>query len=389
MQNNLNLLHTVSGLRNDAGGSRHFPASLCEAMGRVGHRLHLLSQDDAPSHDPCKLPDENFVKTSLLPLTLSSKRLKFHYSVCFSKTFESICKSERIQIVHDHGLWLPSNHSSASVSKRLGIPFVIHPHGMLERNALEIHSWKKSLAWRLYQRKDLEIATMFVATSESEAKSIRAIGFDQPIAVIPIGVDIPDIGTKTRPNKMRQAVFLSRIHPIKGLTDLVEAWAKVRPTNWKMVIAGPDEENHRSEIEREVNNRGLTDSFVFVGPVYGKLKEDLFKQSDLFILPSKSENFGLVVAEALSYGIPVLTTDRTPWKSLLSQQCGWWVEKSVVALADAISDATSLTDAERETMGLRGKAFVEKEFSWSKIAKKMVMAYEWVLGASRQPEFIV
>lgn len=385
----MKILQSLAGLNNSAGGSRHATTTLCEALGRHGVTVFLVSQDDAPAHDPCILPDRRYVETHMLDLTIKLNGLKLNYSFQFAETLNKICKQNKIQILHDNGLWLPCNHSAASIAGRYGIPLVIHPHGMLERNALEVHSWKKSLAWRLYQRKDLEIATMFVATSESEAKSIRAIGFDQPIAVIPIGVDIPDIGTKTRPNKMRQAVFLSRIHPIKGLTDLVEAWAKVQPTNWKMVIAGPDEENHRSEIERAVANRGLTDSFVFVGPAYGKFKEDLFKQSDLFILPSKSENFGLVVAEALSYGIPVLTTDRTPWKSLVSHQCGWWVEKSVDALAEAISNATSLTDAERETMGSRGRGFVEKEFSWSKVANKMIMAYEWVLGISPRPEFIM
>ena len=389
MQYKLNILQTVSGLRNDSGGSRHFPTSLSEALGRLGHKIHLISQDDAPSGDTCEVPDPKFVTTHLLKLTVRSKRLKFYYSVRFSKTVERTCSSEKIQIVHDHGLWLPSNHSSAAVSRRLGIPLVIHPHGMLEKNALEVHSWKKALAWGIYQKKDFDKATIFVATSQGEARTIRSLGFGQPVAVIPIGVDLPDLERQTQNRQVRQALFLSRIHPIKGLTDLVDAWAKVRPPNWKMVIAGPDEENHRSEIERAVANLGLSDCFIFKGPVYGKLKADLFNESDLFVLPSKSENFGLVIAEALSYGIPVITTDRTPWESLVSKQCGWWVEKTVDALAEAISDATSLSDAERKKMGSRGRDFVESEFSWPMVADKMIMAYQWVLGKSPQPKFII
>lgn len=385
----LKILHTLAGLNNTSGGSRHATTSLCEALGRRGLKVYLVSQDDSPPDDPCIIPDRRYLETRLLKLTIALRGLKFNYSHKFSDVIKKICAQHKIRIMHDNGMWLPSNHSTASIAKQLGIPLVIHPHGMLEKSALEVRSWKKSLAWCLYQRRDLEIAAMFVATSYQEAATIREKGFPQPIAVLPIGVDLPSLEPQTQNRQVRQALFLSRIHPIKGLTDLVDAWAKVRPPNWKMVIAGPDEENHRSEIERAVANLGLSDSFIFKGPVYGKLKADLFNESDLFVLPSKSENFGLVIAEALSYGIPVITTDRTPWESLVSKQCGWWVEKTVDALAEAISDATSLSDAERKKMGSRGRDFVESEFSWPMVADKMIMAYEWVLGKSPKPKFII
>lgn len=389
MDYNLNILQTVSGLRNDSGGSRHFPAYLSEALGRLGHKIHLISQDDAPFGDICEVPDPKIVTTHLLKLTVRNQTLKFYYSVRFSETVECICSSQKIKIVHDHGLWLPSNHSSAAVSRRLGIPLVVHPHGMLEKSALEVSSWKKSLAWGVYQKRDLKSVKMFVATSQREAASLREKGFDQPIAVIPIGVDTPDLGTSKKDKQVREALFLSRIHPIKGLADLVDAWAKVRPMNWKMVIAGPDEENHRSQIERAVAKRGLSDSFLFPGPAYGKLKDDLLKKADLFILPSKTENFGLVVAEALSYGVPVITTQGTPWDILKHHHCGWWVEKTVDRLAEAISIATSITDEEREQMGFRGRSLVQKEFSWSKVACQMIESYKWILGQAEKPEFII
>jgi glycosyltransferase involved in cell wall biosynthesis len=220
-----------------------------------------------------------------------------------------------------------------------------------------------------------------------EADHLRALGLTAPIAVVPNGVPLPDTWKQRAPSngQPRQALFLSRIHPKKGLLNLMDAWAAVRPSGWRLVVAGPDEQGHRAEVERRARAQGVAADVTFTGPVDDDAKWALYRASDLFVLPTFSENFGVVVAEALACGVPALTTTGAPWRVLAAARCGWWVAPEVAALTDALRDATARSDAERLAMGQRGRALVEARFSWNQVAADLHAAYRWLLGESRLP----
>jgi len=258
---------------------------------------------------------------------------------------------------------------------------------MLEPWALSYRRWKKAPVWWLWERRVISSAAVLHATAETEAANIRRLGIKNPIAVIPNGVDIPDRGRRGGGSGQpdRTVLFLSRIHPIKGLLNLVRAWALVRPAGWHLVIAGPDEGRHEQEVRRAVRQAGVEESVVFRGPVYGDAKWELLRSADVFVLPSYSENFGVAVAEALACGVPVITTQATPWNVLSQYQCGWWVPVGVEPLAGALREAIGMSDAERRAMGERGRRLVEEKFSWPKIAREMKEVYEWVLGGGPKP----
>jgi glycosyltransferase involved in cell wall biosynthesis len=363
---------------------------LCAAQAAQGINVHIVSQAKSSLAGTKNLFYPQNVEIHLALLALDSERLRFKYSPFFHRKVEDLCRKEGIQIIHNHDLWLPSNHAAARVARRLGIPLVIQPHGTLAPWALAHRAWKKRLAWALYQRRDLETASLFVATSDQEAESIRKVGLRQPIAIIPIGIDLPaSVEPIHREVMTRHALFLSRIHPVKGLLNLVAAWDQVRPKGWKMIVAGPDEENHRVQVERAVKNAKLEQDFEFVGPVTGVAKEMLYREADLFILPTFSENFGIVIAEALSYGVPVITTHGAPWQTLVTNGCGWWVEVGAQPLAEAIRRAVALSDAERHEKGKRGRAFVETELSWPEIASEMLAVYDWIGGIGTKPKYVL
>ncbi len=155
---------------------------------------------------------------------------------------------------------------------------------------------------------------------------------------------------------------MGRIHRSKGLLNLVQAWAKVRPPNWKIILAGPDEENHRAEVEAAISQNHLGGVFEFTGLVDGQHKWDLYQRADLFILPTFTENFGLTVAEALAVGVPVITTHGAPWADLENYRCGWWVEIGAAPLAEALRQATSITEETRNEMGQRGRELASEKF---------------------------
>lgn len=268
---------------------------------------------------------------------------------------------------------------------------------MLEPWALRHKPWKKRFAWWLYQRRDLQRAQCLIATSDGEARSLRYLGFVVPIATVPNGVDVPEQlpavrGAEPAPVRRdwrtRTALFLGRIYPIKGLPMLIEAWARVRPAGWRLCIVGPDEAGHQKQVEAAVASAGLGNVVSFVGPVHPTLKRDSFLAADLFVLPSYSESFGMAVAEALSYGVPVLTTTGAPWSIVKERGCGWWVEPTVDGIVDGLRQATALDSATLRDMGLIGRALVSKEFSWKGVADVMLSTYQDVLlrtNHQRQP----
>jgi glycosyltransferase involved in cell wall biosynthesis len=292
-------------------------------------------------------------------------------------------------LVHDHGLWLPTNHAAARAAAHAGVPYVVSTRGMLTAWALQFNASKKKVAWALYQRRDLRSARLFHATAQEEVEDIRRVGLRQPIALVPNGVEIPDrVLTQPPDRTTRKALFLSRIHPKKGLLNLVKAWGEVRPQGWELVLAGPDEGDHRAEVERMIRELRL-EGVTWTGEVDDQAKWGLYYDADLFVLPTFSENFGIVVAEALAAGVPAITTTGAPWAVLEERGCGWWIDTGVEALVAALEEATALPYERRLEMGKRGRRYVEEELSWDHVAAEMRAAYAWLLGEGPRPDSVV
>ncbi len=262
---------------------------------------------------------------------------------------------------------------------------------MLESWALSFRSFKKKIAWSLYQERDLKSASLFFATSQAEAESIRRLGFSQPIAVIPNGVDMPEAEFPSSSERLvqreRNVMFMSRIHPKKGLKNLLEAWAQLDTDGWKLILAGPDEKGHLQEVLGYARELQIEKKIDYIGVVEGTQKARLLQNADLFILPSFSENFGVVVVEALAYGVPVISTFGTPWQGLVENNCGWWVDAEPNALAGALRGAMALSDDERSEMGVRGRKYA-RQFDWDQIAKDAADVYRWLLDRTDRPDCV-
>ncbi len=291
-------------------------------------------------------------------------------------------------VIHIHGTWTPILTVASYLANAGNIPVVVSPHGCLEPWALQHRGWKKRLALALYQKRVFSNASMMVATARQELESIRQLDIRAPVAVIANGVDIPTTVTHSRAG-LRKFLFLSRIHPIKGLPDLVAAWALVRQPGWRVIIAGPDEGGHLEEIRAQIDTLGLGGDFEFAGLVTGDRKETLFAEADVFVLPTYSENFGIAVAEALARGVPVITTTGAPWEDIETWRCGWWVQPGVEGVARALLAAMNTRREELNEMGQRGMQLVKEKYSWDQIGCSALEAYRWMLGRSQhRPDFV-
>jgi len=285
-------------------------------------------------------------------------------------------------IFHDNGIWRSHNHALSRQATELGVPRIVSTRGMLEPWSFHHKALKKRLAWSLYQMRDLQRATCLHATAKQEAVNLCRLGLGVPIITIPNGVDIPADAELQRyrtsivGNKRKVALFLSRLNPVKGLRMLIEAWARIRPPGWTLNIAGPDERGHRAEIERLVLLNGLADDITFLGTIAPEKRGYVYATANLFILPTHSENFGMVVAEALAHGLPVLTTTGAPWAQLIAQRCGWWVAPTTETIAGALREATSCDVSTLREMGGRGREYVRVDYSWPVVARAMLDVYK-------------
>jgi len=291
-------------------------------------------------------------------------------------------------VFHDNGIWLPYSGVVHNLAQKLGIPVITSTEGMLDPWPMRYGRIRKLAAWHIYQKGRLEKNVLLHASSNAEAENLRNLGLQLPIAVITIGTDIPvqpSLQKPGRPGK-KTVLFLSRIHPKKGLLNLVKAMDYLRPPDWTVVIAGYDENGYQAIVEKAVQDAGLMHTFTFVGPVDEEQKWGLYHSADLFILPTHSENFGIVIPEALASETPVITTRGTPWKDLIDYNCGWWVEPSVEGIIDGLENAFSLDDLQLKQMGKNGRVLVEEKYSWPPIAKNLNDVYQWMLKKGPKPE---
>lgn len=293
-------------------------------------------------------------------------------------------------VIHVHGLWSQCSRSAWQASRKCGARLVVTPHGMLLPWARNHKRLRKAVAWYLYQRKIIMDADCVHATSENEAEELRSIGVRKPIAVIPLGVESVSEPCKAPFSGRRTALYLGRLHPVKGLDRLVKAWALVGPMHpsWQLSIVGPDQENYRGFLEL-TSQKMKCSNLEFGGFASGIEKSKLLSASDLFVLPSLSENFALTILEALSYGVPVVASTASPWKEVVTIGCGWHVDPEIQILARTLDEAMSITDEHRRTMGKNGRAWVMREFSWSKSASKLYAVYLWLSERNGRPEFII
>ena len=296
------------------------------------------------------------------------------------------------KVLHIHGLWRMPNVYPGFAAARAGAPLVLSPRGMLGSPALAFSKQQKKLFWHIWQRRALRALDCIHVTAASELEDVRAFGLKTPAALIPNGIDVPKHPlTVTKQDKAsRQVLHLGRIHPKKGIDRLLRAWSHIDDSraNWELRIIGPSEGGYLEELKALALQLKLK-NVSFEGPIYGEEKQQAYANADLFVLPTLHENFGMVVAEALAQGTPVISTKGAPWEGLIAERCGWWIEHGPDALAAAITDAMALSSEERLRMGARGRDWMRRDFSWDAIAEKMEGVYQWCAGQGDRPECVV
>jgi glycosyltransferase involved in cell wall biosynthesis len=292
-------------------------------------------------------------------------------------------------LLHLHGLWNFTVWSAVRQAKNNGLPFIISPRGMLDNGSMTHHAWRKRLAYHVLERNNLLAAAGLHATSTTEADVLKSYGFNN-VFVIPNGVEDSPTSSRTT-NELKGKlglncfdkliVFLGRIHPIKRLDLLAQAFIQINQQvpEARLIIAGPDENNFKKLIEPLFEP--IRESIFWFGEIGQKEKWELLRMADAFVACSDSESFGLSIAEAMFAGAPLVVTRTCPWDVIEKVGCGYWVEQNSVAIADAMIQLLT-NQAEAKSMGERGKVYAKENFSWAPIAERMAECYQRTIIAS-------
>jgi glycosyltransferase involved in cell wall biosynthesis len=250
---------------------------------------------------------------------------------------------------------------------------------------MHVKRFKKQLAMLLYQKKDLQMANCILATSQMEAHNVRNLGIYSPVAVIPNGIDITEYKCRGEIEKYsikKQILFLSRIDPKKGIEYLIEAWKilKSQYRDWNVIIVGNGEESYILRLKTLISKYGLEECIRILPPAFGEDKYKLYCESSLFVLPTYSENFGMVIAEAMSCGVPVITTNGTPWHELNTKKLGWCIDLSLNNLIKSISEAIDLGQDRLFELGQLSSRHVYENYQYNEVANRMISVYKWVIN---------
>jgi len=397
LMNKVRILHLTSFVGKRSFGIGYGTLNLLRGQQSLAQKVTVWSCDSEVEARQLEMQNQLHPNTIRTFPILGPSRLAYSPSMGLAITKQI----NEYDIIHQNGLWTAISRLTNRWRSQTGKPTVIAPHGSLDCHALRRSIWKKRLALFLYERENLRKATCLHALSPREAEGFRAFGLCNPIAIIPAGISEEWLQSRGNASAFRQRImlpeetrillFLGRITPIKNLPMLIRSMANLKSilVNWKLIIAGVNEFGHQKELEKLIKKLSLQSYVKFTGPLYGSEKRDAFAAADLFVLPSYTENFAQVVAEALGAGVPVLTTKGCPWEEIVTESCGWWVEISEESIGQALQEAIQKPRAELCEMGARGKKLIAEKYTIKRFAEQTIDLYNWLLGRGPKPDFVV
>lgn len=371
--------HIVPSLEDRHGGPSRSVRALAAAQAAQAHRVDLLATREgleplAPGHAGAA---QELIFARQRPLSL-----------CRSPGLAAELLATPADLLHNHALWLLPLRYAAAAARRHDRPLVISPRGMLSGWAHRHRRWRKWLAEHLVHPGAFATAAGWHATSAAEAADLRALGFKQPVCVAPNGVDLPDpaalaaaraawVGLCPALASRPVALFYSRFHRKKRLRELVDLWFSAPRGDWFLLIAGVPEEYTVPEIQDWIARAGGRDRAAVFD---GRGLPPPYAAAQLFLLPTHSENFGLVVAEALAAGLPALVTDGAPWLELADHGAGWcgpWPDYAAALAAWLAQPASALV-----AQGRQGRAWMERDYSWTGAARTLGSFYRELAHAA-------
>jgi glycosyltransferase involved in cell wall biosynthesis len=385
------ILHIIPYMHPSAGGPPVVVENFIRESNRLGHRSSIIS---TPSY--CHGDPSNLLKRleQLAPTTF----LNFLEVVpVLSRTGSAKINAhvQQADIVHVHTLWSPLNVSARYACQRQGRPYVLMTHGMLDPYSLSVKALKKCTYLQLFEKHNIACAQRIIYTTREEERLAALAGLRLPPGeLIPLGASassasrddlrarflarFPQIRGK------RTLLFLGRIHPKKGLDRILNCLQSLKQSipNVLLVVAGDGETHYIRQIRQLVSALGLDTQVLFAGRLDGEIKWASFAAAELFLLPSRQENFAITVAEAMQMAVPVIISDKVnTWPYVKEARAGLVLnERDINSLLPHAIKELLKDDSTRSEMGVRGSHYARERLTWHASALTLLACYTRVLS---------
>jgi glycosyltransferase involved in cell wall biosynthesis len=393
----MKILHVIPGLSPSLGGPPQVALNLVYALRECGVDAEIVATNydgsgflDVPLNQRINYhwSDNPNCTVPVWFLPYQPPALKeFIFSPALTKWLWN--HIQEYDVLDNHYLFSYAPTCAATIARWKGVPYTVRTMGQLTSWALAQSRSKKQIYTALAERRNLQRAAAIHCTSPSEIEDVHNFGIKTPTITLPLGVNIPTIDPEAKAKIHQQynipadtpiVLFLSRLHYKKRPELLLESLRQLQADgrNFHVILAGSGEASYVSELQSLANQLGIADRISLPGMVVGQEKDLLFQGSDLFVLPSFSENFGIAVAEALVVGLPVVITPGIQIAAdIAAAQAGLVVEGEVNLLAEAITQL--LTNPERrQQMGKNGIKLAKERYSWRTIAQHLIPAYQTI-----------
>lgn len=400
----LNVVHVSASLSRNAGGI--FEIAVAVARHLAGRGLDVSAaglRDDSWELDKHRwqpVPAEVFPHIG--PASFG-----------YSPSLSAHLLASPADVVHLHSMWMHPGVAVAAWSRSTDKPYVVTPNGMLEPWALANSGWKKAIARRFYEMKMLQNAGCIHANTLKEVADVRAFGLRNPVALIPNGIDLPELAGTRGTASSPVLLFLGRLHPKKGIGNALKAWSDLQreqvalppEQRWTFVIAGWDQGGHEKELREICANVGLAfqdvpardfdpsslpgTPVIFTGPAFGEDKAKLLEAASAFILPSYSEGLPMSVLEAWAHALPVLMTDHCNLPEGLAERAAIRIEPDTASIRKGLHDLMLMSPSQRAEMGSRGRKLAGDCFSWTSVADRLSQVYQWLAGRRERPDCVI
>jgi glycosyltransferase involved in cell wall biosynthesis len=392
----MHTLHVIPAVAPRYGGPSAAIVQMCHALKDRGVDQLLLTTD-ADGADRLDVPIGEPIPWQGVPTLFFHRDFSesFKYSNGLARWLRD--RVTDFDVVHVHAVLSHACIAAATACRRAGVPYIIRPLGTLAPWSLDQKALRKRLLLRLKASGLVRAASAIHCTSDQELSEIERAFPGAPGVVIPLGIDpvyLEQVPVAAA-NRARDpyVLVLSRLHPKKNLEVLIEAFLKASSGGsdrcpWRLVIAGSGDSQYEGTLKRLVRDRHADEHISFAGWVDGEPKRELFRGASIFALPSRHENFGMSVLEALASGVPVVVSRQVDLASAVEREGGGWVvdtdvEGLVKGLDKAMSDAA---DRERRSRSARRLA---EHYAWPGVAERITDLYEWVRAKMPAPQGLI
>jgi glycosyltransferase involved in cell wall biosynthesis len=371
----LRILEVISGVAPGFGGPSKVVRETCTALANLGHHVELLATNadttgflDRPIGEPL------WEGTYQLFLTRAVVSQSPQWAPRFVSELDKRIKD--VDIVHVHGLFsFPTSFAMRHLRKR-GVPYIVRPCGHLDHEAFRRRATLKRLWFEWIDRANIDNAAFIQAATPLEEREMRQVGPKAPVLVIPQGVEVEQEVDAARVIKGEYILFLGRLHPIKGLDLLLEAYA-LAPSLPPLVIAGANHGGHRERLVAASERLGIGRQVRFLDDIRGSQKSALLRDARALVLPSLSENFGVVVVEAAGHGTPVVVADTVGLAEFVELDgAGLVFSRDAKQLSQALMQIVNEPNDRRKSGSLR----LASRFHWNATALVLESAMLQAIG---------